>query len=454
MPPQFPYDDNLLNSPIGDISSYKDSHQLAFRCNICNNWNRSLAVHCTRCGELLNKPQNWAMAQMNNRRTPALRRIVQLPDNYGLDTPLPLASGHQSDEMPEASLPSMLTADSYLIFPNPHTQCLQVQNMVDPDHPKVSEIPFDLQEGSTQTPVFWGKHLYYARSGGIFSASLLDGNQSALHNEHSIEPTPDCTPILAHLMDGEPVIAFGLSTSILLYGPLRRSIVWHVPHNIHTPDQLNAPVYFDGHIVFTTRMGRIFALELATGELREDDHRRCYFSAPVVANAQVCFEVVVHETLDRYVGHYHPNGGAPVYHPLTIEAAQEPAKYPEYPADFLPFPPLSDGARLIFTDKFGRELYLYTVSNFPNKGGVRLLRPTDMEGQITPPRSVIVGGNIYATSHFGLTTYNLNTNRTATDPLLVRGQRDIPIASPICYGDTLFVLCRRHLFSHQLQRRR
>ena len=451
---QSPHDDHPTANTHGNISSDKQPNSLVFPCNTCGTSNRSFAIHCTQCGQLLRKPENWSMAHMNSQRLPTLRKIIALPTHYGFcDTPISLTNGKNSDTIPGGLLPSMLTADSFLIFPNPYTKCLQVHNVVDPTRPKIREIPIQFELGLAQTPVFWGGHLYYAKPGGIFSVSLIDVHKSPtdLRGGDAINPVPGCAPIGASLAEGRPLIVFGLSKSILLYSPFANPSCREIPYDIHPPDRIRSPVYFLGHLVFTTERGKLLDLDLSTGKPPTPyDSKQYFYSAPVVANGQICFEAV-DNTGARHVGRYRPGEGSPVFQPLIANESRGAERYPKYPDDFLAVPPLSDGTRLILSDLFGETLYLYTVSTYPHDGGIQLRQlPPDVPGQVTPPRSVIIQGTIYATSLSGITIYNLNTDQISVQPLLVKSTRDEPISSPICYGDKLFVLCKRNLFCIQI----
>lgn len=453
---QCPYDDHPLSDTAQRISSCEQFHLLVFQCSACGSWNRSFAIYCTQCGELLAKPENWSMVGKNAQHRPMLDETTTLPSDYGFcNAPIPLTDEPPaSDSMPDAPLPCMLTADSFLIFPNPYTKCLQIHNIADQKNPKILEdIPIQLDLGLAQTPVFWGGHLYYARPGGIFSTSLIDGYTSALRGDAAITPVRGCAPICIsrHLAPGEcPLIVFGLSTSILLYSPVQEASLREIPCEIGHPDRLRSPVYFYGHIIFTTEYGKLLDLDLSTLELRQyDSQGQFYFSAPVVANEQICFEAVDNTGI-RYIGRYYPNGGLPVYQPLIAEESRGVERYLDYPAEFLMASPLSDGTRLILSDRFGEELYFYTVAPYPHDGGTQLHRlPSNAPGQMTSPRSILVQGSIYATSQHGITT--LANNISSTQQLLVEGQRDYPIASPICYGDKLFVLCEKNVFCIQIR---
>lgn len=456
---QCPYDDHLLSTD-SKISICENRHRLVFRCDKCGRWNRSFAIYCTQCGELLGNPENWSMAHMNNQHMSALRKPISLPSNYGFcNTPIPLKNERDSDLTTGTPLPSMLTADSFLIFPNPYTKCLQIHNIVNPKNPKILEIPFEPQLGLAQTPVFWGGHLYYAKSDGIFSASLFDKRIIPLTNKPEISPVPDCAPICISMKSGKTLIVFVLSDSILLYNPFENSFIQEIPHDIRSPDRIRSPVYLSGHLIFTTEYGRLLDINLSTFQLNEADggDAQYYFSAPVVANGQVCFEAV-DKKMTRYIGRYHPDGGRVVYQPLIVDMAREAEKYPSYPTDILTAPPLSDGTRLILSDRFGKELYLYTVSSYPHDSGIQLRRlPSDEKDMVTQHSSVIVAcasfisdRSIYAISQFGITNYNLDNNTSSTQPLLVEGRRDKPISAPICFGNKLFVLGQKDVFCIQI----
>lgn len=448
---QCPYDGHLLNTD-SKISICENRHRLVFRCDKCGRWNRSFAIYCTQCGELLGKPRNWSMAQMNNQRIPMLQETISLPPNYGFcNTPIPLENERGSDSTTGAQLPSMLTADSFLIIPNPYTRCLQIHNVVDPEDPKIMDIPFEPQLGLAQTPVFWGGNLYYAQSGGIFRVSLFDMRIANLMSGSEIVPVPGCAPISVPMEDGGPLIVFVLSTSILSYAPFMNSSSWNIPHNIRSPDRIRSPVYFSGHLVLTTEYGKLLDLNLSTNQLRQSGDGQYHFSAPTVANGQVCFEAVAN-TGQRYIGRYHPDAGRIVYQPLIVNPSRGAEKYPAVNlTDFLTVSPLSDGVHLILSNLFGDELYLYTVSSYPDDGGIQLRQlPSNGKNQVTHSHSVIVHGRIYATSQFGITIYDLNSDTSSTQPLLVNSEEDKPISSPICYGDKLFVLCQKNVFCHQI----
>jgi len=446
-------DDKKLNQAASPrplaVGYCSECSHIAFLCSSCQSWNRAFARYCVQCGKrLATKPEAWAMAYANEERTSSLelKGTDELDARFGFSNwSVKLGSGRKS----YGNVPSLLAVDGLIIYPNLFDNRLEIRNIVtNADRTPKWDIPFNQTLSCSATPVYYGLHLYYVVRGHIMRKSLFDGNtqfafpgDATPHN--AIIPVSGCAPLAFALKlpayeESAPLALFVLQERLLFLDLKFGRAAWQ-SHGIPIPqDAPRTPVICNGRVVLTSEQGRIFELDINHSPpksilIESDGHS---FSAPVVINNLVYFEVVEKETGVRKIGCYHSGEGKVSYKHLNDEKISDLDKY----QSILNHPPLTNGNHLVFSDRFGEKIYLY-VNEIVDSHELS----SDEIGRLVPHQSIAIGNRIYSASRYGLTIFELTSKRSNTRSLTHIGTRPRPIARPIRYADRLFVLCEDRL---------
>ena len=423
--------------------------RIAFLCSSCQSWSRAFAQYCVQCGRRLEaKPEVWGMAYANEERNSSseLKETDELDIRFGFSNwSIKLGDGRKID----GDIPSLLAVDGLIIYPNLFDNRFEIRDIAtNTDRAPTWDIPFNQPLNYSSTPVYYGLHLYYAVRGHIMRKSLFDGStQFAFPGDstpHSaIIPASDCAPLIFVLkLPGydEPVpLALFVLQGRLLFLDLKFGRPAWQSHEIPTPqDAPRSPVVCNGRVVMTSEQGRIFELDINQNPPKPkliEPNGHC-FSAPVVVDNRVYFEAVEKETGQRKIGCYRPDEGEVTYKNLNDEKILDLDRYQA----ILTHPPLTNGYHLIFSDRFGENMYLY-VNEVVDSHELS----SDESEKLVPHQSIAIGNRIYSASRYGLTIFELMSRRSNTRSLTQIGNRPTPIVRPIRYADRLFVLCEDRL---------
>lgn len=436
----------------GKITGYRSAvgycqqcSQVAFRCS-CGYWNRAFAHFCTQCSQKLEKPAVWDMASANPQRTAILPQMLaedQLDVNYGFGS---WAAGIPNIE-PREDLPKLLAIDGLIIIPNPGNNSLDAYMIVKPKddrHLKPQwSIKFNTPLTQGSTPIYHGLHLYYVVQDGIQKTGVFNGETELINingiDASKIKPIPTSAPLKINLGSSTTLVA-GLAQGMLLFD-LDTHKADYIEHKFF--DNGNgpmSPVFCGTYIVFTSKDGQIFTIN--TEEKSRSPHNRAWnnisFSTPVTLGSVVYFEV-----LDR-----NGNRALVSYEPVSDNFS----KIVDLDNDddlnrrlsFYIHPMLTDGKRLFVADRYGRSFYRY--QDHQNILG-KLNTEGNQQHVFVPHRSVVVNNRIYSAHQTGLSVFSQDQYNAVSGRSLAMGWPDnpLPIASPIRYGNKLFVLCNDRL---------
>ena len=286
---------DLLAQEIDGTTAYcNHCSQFAFRCT-AGHWNRAFAPYCTQCSIPLEKPAIWDMASGNPQRTGIL---PQMPSHDGFGSWVAKIPEIESGE----NLPGLLAIDGLIIVPNPSQNRLDAYTIVnDLNQGKLKprwSISYNSGLTYGSTPIYHGLHLYSVVSGGIQKTSVIDGETELINNINGvdaaqIEPVPSCAPLKCDV-NGKPTMVAGLNRGVLLFN-FANNIGVYLQHNFfEAKNAPMSPTLCGQYIVFTSRRGDVFALNIGTTrfKIRCVPTKKMSFSAPVSLNGLVCFEVL------------------------------------------------------------------------------------------------------------------------------------------------------------------
>lgn len=425
---------------------------VAFRCPD-GHWNRAFARFCTQCGKKLKKPAAWEMAYANPQRT------AVLPGGEPSDVPLSDNCGFFSGavEMPKIEtaegLPGLLAVDGLLIVPNPDAQSLDAYLIAkSPGQPSLSRqwsIPFDAPLTHGCTPIYHGLHLYYVVAGGIHKTSVLNGKSESVEmkgvDAAHIEPLPECAPLKCHVA-GKPTMIVGMQQGILLL-ELANCNGHYIQHDFFNAENSPmSPTLCDAHVVFTSKQGRIFAINIEKEAFNSvaKSYTSLSFSAPTSLGGNVYFEVLNTSSQRRSLARYEPRTKrlSPV---ATLDEVSNVAQH----LKLLVHPLLTDGQRLFLSDSGGQTLYIYLSDSDGDAvfSAGKSLPPNNAQARFVPHRSIAVNNRIYSAHSSGLTIQQLEPTHAVSHQSLAMGKPDnpSPVAAPIQYSNKLFILCKDRL---------
>ena len=391
------------------------------------------------------------MASGNPQRTGIL---PQMPSHDQFGTWVANIPGIESRE----NLPGLLAIDGLIVVPNPREKRLDAYTIVNDSNQGTLNLRWsisfsgELTYGST--PIYHGLHLYAVVPGGIQKTSVIDGDTELISNINGvdaarIEPIPACTPMKCDV-NGKPTMVVGLNRGMLLFN-FAESSGEYIKHNFfeaaNTP---RSPTLCGQYIVFTSRRGDIFALNIGTTrfKIRCVPTKKMSFSAPVSLNGLVYFEALSHSG-NRSLDRFDPKSG-------KLSKARDMDNEPENGFEnrrtlFL-HPPLTNGKRLFLSDRFGQGVYTYDS----NRGALPIKQLPDGAGQhrFVPHQSIVMNNHIYAVHSAGLTMWEVGQGWQAQTYSLARGHptNPRPVARPIRYGDKLFILCKDRLICWDYRR--
>ncbi len=414
-------------------------------------WNRAFARFCTQCGKKLRRPAAWEMAYANPQRTATLQMGEptgpQLLDSCGFFSGAAEIPKIETGE----SLPGLLAVDGLIVVPNPEAQRLDAYTVAKhPEQRHLSRqwsIPFNAPLTHGCTPVYHGLHLYYVVSGGIHKTSVLDGKSEPVEikglDAAQIEPLPECAPLKCDVAGRQTMIA-GLQQGVLLLELTSRDRDY-VPHDFfNAENEPMSPTLCGESVVFTSKRGHIFALNLGSKRYQAKSFKAQSFSAPISLGGSVYFEAVSTSNGRRSLARYEPRTKR-LSQVATLDAVSNVAQH----LKLFVHPPLTDGRRLFLSDQSGQKRYTYHINI---DGDIDLaseshLGSGNMLQRFVPHRSIAVNNRIYSAHSSGLTLQELEPTYTVSHQALAMGMPDnpVPVAAPIQYGDKLFILCKDRL---------
>lgn len=433
-----------LASPevAGTIAYCKQCSQFAFGCTE-GHWNRVFARYCTQCRQELKKPAIWNMASGNPQRTATFSADsvdINLGLNSGVvDTPL-----IESNE----NLPGMLAIDGLFILPNPSENKLEVYKIVNTkDSLRLNrqlEIEFNIPLTYGATPIYHGLHLYSVVSGGIQKTSVIDRKTELINNINGvdaaqIEPLSECAPLKCRV-NGKPTLIVGINRGMLLFDFAQHVGLYIKNDFFEEANEPMSPVLCGRYIVFTSKQGEVFSLNIGTSPFK----RRSFplqnrsLSAPVSLNDLVYFEVLNDNGM-RSLACFDPTSGRLF---KAADMDNKPILNLDARRALFIHPPLTDGKRLYLSDRYGHVVYTYDS----NKGSYPAKRLQDdaEKHRFIPHQSIVVNNRIYSAHSSGLTVWELEQPRHVQTQPLAMGHptTPTPVARPIQYGDKLFILCK------------
>lgn len=436
-----------LASPeaVGTIAYCDKCSQFAFRCAE-GHWNRAFARYCTQCSRELEKPAQWSMASGNPQRTatfPADSVNINLGLNSGVvDTPLV-----ESNE----NLPGLLAIDGLFILPNPSENKLEAYTIVNTkDSLRLNrqlEIEFNTPLTYGSTPIYHGLHLYSVVSGGIQKTSVIDGKTKLINNINGvdaaqIEPLSGCAPLKCRV-NGKPTLIAGTNRGMLLFDFAQHVGLYIKNDFFEEANEPMSPVLCSRYIVFTSKRGEVFSLNIGTSPFkrRSSPPQNRSLSAPVSLNGLVYFEVLNDKSM-RSLAYFDPTSGQLS---KAADMDSEPIRNLDARRVLFTHPPLTDGKRLYLSNESGYVAYTYDS----DKGSYPAKRLQDDAGKhrFIPHQSLVVNNRIYSAHSSGLTVWEFEQSghRQTQSLSMGRPTTPSPIARPIRYGDKLFILCEDRL---------
>lgn len=427
----------------------KQCSQFAFRC-ADGRWNRAFARYCTECRQELKKPAQWDMASGNPQRT------ATLPQKSSDDSLIHSRFGTWVANIPEIqtgdNLPGLLAIDGLIVVPNPREKKLDVYSIAyDSDQRNLNlkwSIPFSEELTYGSTPIYHGLHLYTVVPGGIQKTSVIDGRTNLINTINGVDadrikPLPGCAPLKCKANGREAIIA-GVNRGILLFDIAKHSGVIIGHDFFDEKSEPMSPTLCGQYIVFTSKRGGIFSLNIGTNPSKKrdlfDENRS--FSAPVSVNDMVYFEAISNNGY-RSLKRFDPNTGK-LTKAMDLDHVQE--HNIENRLSLLTHPLLTDGKRLFLSDISGQVVFTYDTErgcSLPNKN----VSKNGNQHLFAPHQSIMMNNQIYSAHSYGLTILALGQNNADQHQSLAMGQptNPTPIARPIRYGDKLFILCKDRL---------
>ena len=439
----------LLSPEVdGRIAYCKQCSQFAFRCT-AGHWNRAFARYCAHCSQELEKPAQWGMASGNPQRTATLPQMPSI-DSLNHD-----GFGSWVANIPEIesgeNLPGLLAIDGFIVVPNPREKRFDAYTIVNDSDQEAPHLRWSISFNSEltfgSTPVYHGLHLYSVVSGGIQKNSLIDGETELINNINGvdaaqIEPIPSCAPLKCYV-NGKPTMVTGLNQGMLLFN-LANDAAKYIEHDFF--EAANAPMsptLCGPYIVFTSKRGDVFALNIGTKpfKMRYLPPQKRSFSAPVSINGLVYFEALSDSGM-RSLARFDPNSGQ--FKAVDIDS--EPEHSFENRRALYLHPPLTNGKWSFLSDRYGRSVYTYD-SDKGTSLPMRQLQGGAGQNRFIPHQSIVINNRIYTAHLSGLTIWEPNQNWYGQTYPLAMGQstNPRPVARPIRYGDKLFILCKDRL---------
>ena len=435
----------LLSPEVdGTIAYCNQCSQNAFRC-AAGHWNRAFARYCTHCSQELEKPAQWGMASGNPQRTAILPQMASIDGGFGSwVTNIPeIESGE--------NLPGILAIDGLIVVPNPRERKLDAYTIVNDSNQGTLNLRWSISFNSELTygltPIYHGLHLYSVVSGGIQKTSVINGETELINNINGvdadqIEPLPSCAPLKCYV-NGKPTLVIGLNRGMLLFS-FANDAGKYIQHKFF--EATNAPMsptLCGQYIVFTSKRGDVFALNIGTKpfKIRCLPTQKISFSAPVSINGSVYFEGLS-ASGNRSLARFDPQSGQ-----LSKAACLDHLPELDFESRLSLFihPPLTNEKRLFLSDRSGQSVYTYDS----NRGPLPIKQLQDGAGRhrFIPHQSIVMNNRIYAAHSSGLTIWELDKNWHAQPHSLAMGQptNPTPVARPIRYGDKLFILCKDRL---------
>ena len=431
----------LLSQEIdGTVANCNQCSQLAFQC-AAGHWNRAFARYCTQCGIPLEKPAVWDMASGNPHRTATL---PQMPSHDGFGSWVAKIPEIESGE----NLPGLLAIDGLIVIPNPREKRFDAYTTVDDSLNLRWSIPYNSELTYGSTPIYHGLHLYSVVSGGIQKTSVIDGETELINSINGvdaaqIEPVPPCAPLKCEV-NGRPTMVIGLNRGMLLFD-LGNGAAWHTRHDFfETTNVPMSPTLCGQYIVFTSRQGGVFALNIGATpfKIRCLPNQGTSFSGPVSLNGSVYFEALS-DSGGRSLARFDLSSGELS---KVVDMDSEPEHSFENRHTLFIHPPLTNGKRLFLSDIFGQIVYTYD-SDRRDSLSKRQLQGGSEQNRFIPHLSIVINNRIYTTHSSGLTIWKPNQNWYGQTYPLAMGQSSNPrpVARPIRYGEKLFILCEDRL---------
>lgn len=432
------------NEQVPAVAYCKKCFQLAFRCS-SGHWNRAFARFCTQCPQKLEKPSSWEMASANPQRT------ATQPDNSTVSLDIKYGFGSWAAGIPEIEpredLPKLLAIDGLIVIPNTNSNSFDAYSIVKKEDDRQLTPHFNI-ELNTQltlgnTPIYHGLHLYTVVSGGIQKTNVLDGKTELINinsiDTSKIEPIPTCAPLKMSI-GNSPTMVAGLNQGILLLDLDTYKANYYENEFFEEENKPLSPVLCGVYLIFTSIHGKIFTLNIEGNSQPNPPlaFKDIYFSAPVTLESFVYFEA-----LDR-------NGNRAIvnYEPVSDKLSKVIDVGNDDDLDrrlsFYIHPTLTNGENLFLADNTGQPFY-------PNQGKQNILGKLNTNGSdqhsFVPHRSVMVNNRIYSVHQSGLSVYSQDQYNARPVRSLSMGWTDkpLPIASPIQYGNKLFILCQDRL---------
>lgn len=418
--------------------------QIAFRC-ASGHWNRAFARNCTQCSQELEKPAVWEMASANPHRTAIQRNSnsqkTHINDFRSWECGTPT--------IPDAdNLPEPLVVDGHIVLPNSNNSSLNAYRIVKSENKWTIKpewnIKFDIPLTYSTTPIYHGLHLYYTMSGAIQKSSVFKGGMSPADFRNvdiqEFETAPECAPLKCDI-DGTPTMIVGLRQGVLVYNLVSGNGEFINHRFFDENSDLMSPVLFNNYVIFTSKRGGIFSLNLDTKKQLYRPPKQAAFSAPVSVNGRVYFEAIDEKGLRSLVS-FDPSSRkmskAMDMDIFPVEDIQECISLYRYP-------PITDGKRMFLIDKYAEKLYVYDTEK--DSKYERELQYGDSKGRFVPHLSTVANNRIYTAHSSGLTVIRLTHNYSIKHDVLASGTPSTPrpVTRPIQFGNKLFVLCQEHL---------
>ena len=442
---------SLLSTEVdGTVAYCNHCSEFALRCD-AGHWNGAFACYCTQCRRKLAKPAQWSMVSGNAQRTATLPQ-TQSHDGFGswvANIP-EIESGE--------NLPGLLAINGLIIVPNPRERKLDVYTIVSHSNQGNLNLRWSISSNAELThgltPIYHGLHLYSVVSGGIQKTSVIDGETELINNisgidANQIEPLPGCAPLKCEV-NGNPTMVTSLNGGILLHN-FGNNIGVYIEHNFfESTNGPMSPTLCGQYIVFTSRRGDVFALNIGTTpfKIRCVPTKKMSFSAPVSINGLVYFEALS-DSGNRSLRCFDPNSGRLS---KAVDMDSEPEHGFENRRTLFLHPPVTNGKRLFLSDRYGQSVYTYDS----NRGALppRQLQNGAGQHRFIPHQSIAMNNRIYAAHAAGLTIWEFDRNWHAQTRSLAMGQptNPTPVARPIGYEGKLFILCKDRLISWDYRR--
>ena len=387
-------------------------------------------------------PSSWPMAHANSSRTSSIKLLkghISIP-NWILPINPRISF---SDTRRYHDLPSLITAGGMVIVPDP------LENVFNSYSISQTEKLWRADPGGvlcySSNPVIYGLSIYCIFESRLIRISLLDGKVDVILRDPRIIPAEKCAPLLIvqtyfENQDFRETVKliWGLDSHILTY-ILENGEEKDVNFISHTAEgYLRTPIAINSnYALFTSKQGKIYKVNVDTGEIVTIEVGDCILSAPCLLEERVYFQAIS-SRMNRMIFYLDPGNEQP----KSAEIPDEQEHDIDYFETFFWYPPVVFGQYVVTSDCFHSKL----IRCFGNKS-----QRASMRNRFFAHQSISIGNELISISDSGLFRWDLPTGKHSILNLTNKpGDRPIPIGFPAVYADKLIIWCEDRLICHSI----